>query len=1151
MRSVPVILILCLTTLMLIPSTVPRVGAVLSNGNNYWSAYGPSVDNLVYKVYNDYNGMFTDFQNGQLDFTDWPVQPNDLASFINNPDFFVAPKNVKATSGVFVMDVNHQDPLFNVASPVDSWQTNRTTGTPALVPVGSSACVGCPASTFQLIIQLQNLEEGNAAILDANNLVAATITGTGTALPTTSKRDDGGASPTGTYTLGFLSDAAGINSYNVSTSIYSGSATLFTGTSTPNCPVNTSCRFIFRVNYNSGSTVNPSGSGLDMGRAISHLLNKSEFLKGPYLTPPGGQPLGACVDISVAGFAGLIPPNPQDACDTGTSTVPLSIQQGECTPGNPLYDPNIAALQPGVCAPVSLYTLKSNTVAGAASCGVGTIGISCFPSESSAPPPGGYASNIDLAAACVYLLEAGFTTVSAGAGTIAQQCTNVAAGTGHIVNPNSSCNTTTAAGCVVMYIRTHPPRRAFGDIIADEINFLFGTPAPNGATVCYGGPPSFPCSLTPVYFTISQVAGIVFDTSVQKDWNFYTGGNSGYYPDALWAIYHSRFAGNLCDPNALANTGPNNFDLYCDPAFDTQANAGEFVSGITYSAFLNAAILLVTRGGILPVYGGSNFFVGLNGWNQQQTTLGKGASIVLNSPWGLLSGMTGRASSIDTQPVPGYTPTNSLYYPSGCNPSTGCAQNTLRHGLSQTTTWLSPYLFYTVWEQEILNQVYDTMLVVDPNTPGLCQTQPGGTAHCIDWMTTSHSIQNNAPVPGESTLTWNLRNDIFFSDGVPVTAHDVCFSILSDRDAPSRLLGSSVSNVVSCTTLGTRTAQVVVTDSCLYCSNGVFDELNIGGLYIVPEHVWAPLCGGLKIGTDACMNPTALTSRTFDPVASGDMVGSGPWVCNYSVGVSTITGQASCAQNANGSPGGQALAAGSKVLLKRNLGYMRCCSNVITPENGMPTSNLQALEWANHNKNGKVTILDLASAAAAFGQTCPSTPTSTPACYFAHPLYSSNPNTSSVDIGDIATVAFYFDDGLTAPFLGTPTSFLNANPPSGLNQYSPNIDPYADGTMYLQGFCIYYQCGSGMVRGIPKGSGGIGGIVAYDCWLESGGTTQLPFDGLVGIPGDNDVAATHLNVGGLKLPLNTSCNPPAAAAIDIVMYDSAGNPIAFQEYFLP
>jgi len=418
-------------------------------------------------------------------------------------------------------------------------------------------------------------------------------------------------------------------------------------------------------------------------------------------------------------------------------------------------------------------------------------------------------------------------------------------------------------------------------------------------------------------------------------------------------------------------------------------------------------------------------------------------------------------------------------------------------------------------------------------------------------MTTSHSELQNSPVAGQTTWTWNLRNDIFFSDGVPVTAHDVCFSILSDRDAPSRLLASSVADVVSCTTQGTKTAQVVTS------SLSPFDEINLGGtyvqggIYIVPEHIWAPLCGGLKAGTDSCVNPTALASRTFDPVAAGDMVGSGPWVCNYSVGVSTIAGQASCTQNANGSPGGQALGAGAKVILKRNLGYMRCCANVITPEHGMPTTNLQALEWANYNKNGKVTILDLAAAAAAFGQTCPSTATSTPACYFAHPLYSSNPNTSSVDVGDIATVAFYFDHGLTAPFLGTSTGFLNANPPSGLNQYNPFLDSYGGGSVYVQGFCIYYQCGSGMVRGTPKGSSGLGGIATYDCWLEGVGATQLPFDGLVGIPGDNDVAATHLNVGGLKLPLNTSCNPPAGASIDIVMYDAAGNPVAFQEYFLP
>jgi hypothetical protein len=1132
MRSVPVILILCLTALMVIPSTVPRIGAVLSKGNNYWSAYGPNVDNLVYTVYFDFDTMFAAFQNGQLDFTDWPVSASNLANYINNPDFFVL--LAQTPSGVFELDINHMDPLFNVASATDSWQENRTLGTPALVSLGTSTCAGCPPSTFHLTIQLQNLEESNTVIKDPGNRVSVLIGGTTS--PIVVKADDGGTSPIGNYTIGFLSDASGISSYVLSTNVYKGSATLFTATSsTPNCLNQQSCAYALRVNYNSGSKFKPSSSGIDMGRALSHLINKPQFLMGPYLTPSGGKPLAVCDDVVASPAQNLFTGSASN-CDP-SSSAPNSVLTAECS------DANIAALLAAsglTCAPASLYNLKSNIVNGASSCGIGTVGVTCFPSQSSSPPTG-YASNVDLAAACIYFLEAGFTIVSAGAGTITQQCQNVAAGTGHIVNPNGSCNTTTAAGCVVIYPRSDPIRRASGTMFADEINYLFGTPAPNGGTVCYGGPPSFSCSLTPVYFTISQVANIVFDTSVIKDWNLYTGFYETVQIDSSYFIFHSSFAGNLCDPSAPANTGPNNYVLWCDPVFDTQTSAGEFVPGYTELGFQQAAILAATRVTAVPLYSHVIYTAALNAWSQQQIAPGTGSSIVGVKDQGLTAGFP---NLISARPVPGYVPSNPLYYASGCNPSTGCTQNTLRRGLSQTTFNLSPYVFDTVWETEILNQFYDTMLAVDPNTGGLCQTQPAGTAHCIDWMTTRHSELQNSPAAGQTTWTWNLRNDIFFTDQAPVTAHDVCFSILSDRDAPSRLLASSVADVVSCTTIGTRTAQIVVSGL------SPFDELNLGGLYIVPEHIWAPLCGGLKTGTDACVTPSNLASRTFDPVAAGDMVGSGPWICNYSMGVSTIPGQASCTQNANGSPGGQALAAGSKVLLKRNLGYMRCCGNIITPENGMPTTNLQALEWANYNKNGKVTILDLASAAAAFGQTCPSTPTSTPACYFAHPLYSSNPNTSTVDIGDIATVAFYFDDGLTAPFIGTPTSFLNANPPSGLNQYTSTIDPYGASSVYIQGFCIFNQCGSGMVKGTPKATGG-GGIVAYDCWLESGGTTQLPFDGLAGVPGDNDAVATHLNVGGLKLPLNTSCNAPQSTAIDIVMYDAAGNPVAFEEYFLP
>src|SRR5713101_6548443 len=89
MKILPVTLLLCLTAMMVLPSTLPRAHAVLSNGNNYWRAFGPSADNLLYKVYNDFTAMFTDFTAGGIDSTDWPVQPGDLASFIGNPDFFV------------------------------------------------------------------------------------------------------------------------------------------------------------------------------------------------------------------------------------------------------------------------------------------------------------------------------------------------------------------------------------------------------------------------------------------------------------------------------------------------------------------------------------------------------------------------------------------------------------------------------------------------------------------------------------------------------------------------------------------------------------------------------------------------------------------------------------------------------------------------------------------------------------------------------------------------------------------------------------------------------------------------------------------------------------------------------------------------------
>ena len=927
-----------------------------------------------------------------------------------------------------------------------------------------------PVGHLDLVVHLKNIEEGGALIKDANNLVTITITST--AQPTAIRSDDGNPNPSGTYSgIGLLSIPP---SYNISTTIYSGSALLSTAGSTPPvCSTGQQCNVDLLVNYNSPSDQKPSVAGIEIARSLSHLVDKPPYLTGPYLTPPGGTPLATCDDVQAPPTQSLMTSIGAGACDH-SSSVSAATLQADCVEHADLFGTS-GQIGGTTCSPVSLYNLKSDGVAGSSSCAPGTVGVSCFPSQSASPPPAGYSGTLDLSAACESLVSAGFNITGATGTTIGQRCTSVAQGTGHIANPSGSCIASTGVGCIIFYIRTHDPRKAFGTIVADELNYLFGTPAPGGGTICYGGPPSLACSQTPVYFTIAQVGNIVFDVTPAADWNLYTGGFTlTSTPDHLYSLYHSLFGSDLCSSAGKKNAQPNNYPLWCDPIYDTQANAGENVPGITLSGFLQAAVLGATRGATIPIYTGLNQFVALNAWNWQQVGGGTGSSLVTVKGHGFL------ASSgflLNMRPVPGYTPSNSLYYASGCNPSSGCLQNVIRRGMSQTTLHLSPYTFTTAWEAEPLVQIYDTMLAVDPNTGGLCQTQPSGTAHCIDWMTTTHSTSFDSGT-GLTTQQWNLRNDINFHDGHAVTAHDVCFSLQSYRDAPSANFFPSVSNLVSCTAVTNKIAQVVLT------GQSPFNELNIGGVFILPEHVWGPLCG-YSPATDKCStgpapNAASLASTSFDPVAVGDMVGSGSWVCNPAQGVSTIAGQASCTQNANGSAGGQAVAAGGRILLKRDLGYMRCCGDIQISENGLAATNLQTFEWADFNKDGKVTILDIAAAASRFGAFDP---------YFASPLYGANVFNAtktngglSDDIGDIATIAFFFDHGLSAPFLGTPNGYLSAGP-SGLNQQDPQVDPY---DLTVQGLSNQAY-GNGAPSNWGKGMSGAVPVSGLAFMLQSNG----------------------------------------------------------------
>ncbi len=164
-------------------------------------------------------------------------------------------------------------------------------------------------------------------------------------------------------------------------------------------------------------------------------------------------------------------------------------------------------------------------------------------------------------------------------------------------------------------------------------------------------------------------------------------------------------------------------------------------------------------------------------------------------------------------------------------------------------------------------------------------------------------------------------------------------------------------------------------------------------------------------------------------MASGDFIGSGPWVCK-SVVSGAIGGP--CSQNGDGTPGTQSISLGGRLLLTANPSYMR-------GPFGVQGTSLQKFSWADKFDNGFVSIADLADMALHYTH---------PDAYWAHPLYSSNPSAGTVDIGDISTVALYMGHGLTTPWLLSQTTSLD-----------PRIDPFRIDLTAQSGPVMYYEGG--------------------------------------------------------------------------------------------
>jgi PKD repeat protein len=319
--------------------------------------------------------------------------------------------------------------------------------------------------------------------------------------------------------------------------------------------------------------------------------------------------------------------------------------------------------------------------------------------------------------------------------------------------------------------------------------------------------------------------------------------------------------------------------------------------------------------------------------------------------------------------------------------------------------------------------VWDSMLFVNPDTGG-------NSLQLTNYMVTSHTTSFNGAessispglgtVVGTTTQVWHLRPDLSFHDGTTVTADDICFSILSYRDMPAALIQPSVINVATCTAINASTVQVK-----LGLSGPFYDDL-VGGVPILPHHVWAAACNWpvgspepslAVLGASQCANPADDPMVPLSGQTTGRMIGSGAYMCLGVAGTAApgVPG-GPCSQTASGAPGTSSNTLGGRLLLTKFQGYHR---GPVAQQG----SKYQKFSWADKFGTGIVTIADIADAALHNKHYDP---------YWASPLYSSSPATCSatggpgtgslqcVDIGDIGTIALYKGIGATDPIsLGT------------------------------------------------------------------------------------------------------------------------------------
>ena len=460
-------------------------------------------------------------------------------------------------------------------------------------------------------------------------------------------------------------------------------------------------------------------------------------------------------------------------------------------------------------------------------------------------------------------------------------------------------------------------------------------------------------------FSGSSTDGVTTNTP-NLDWHLYTGANSGGPAfNQQWALYDSNLASTICGGSSAVPASPTGDfplpnDVYsCNRKLDHYQELVEFNGTISgASQALQVAMEIFGNHTINnPTVSRTQQFAYLKGWQGVSDATGIGTAT--GNFWSLLNAW---------------------------NPNPAVSGPTIRWGMKQGTSSLNPFTFTTVFEFNILQEIYDGLLAFTPYIPSTGTQVVGYLANSYSLVT--HATDPNCPAsaspstggtfPVGGCVKLSLRGDIFWQDGIQLTASDVKFSF-ENFNATGGIVSPATLNTVDVvynpavlpTSLGGTEAPGA--SETLYIalqSSNAFALLDIVGVPIVPQHLWKTSASsgpcrdtsaatpGSGKGTAPCnVDPNFLAGAGADPVTNNRLIGSSAFVCAPGPYTGPLTPGL----------GGGCTSSGTGAVTTGTITLQRYGSG-LTPANSgyfRGNANYKQYLWADVNGDGQVNAIDI------------------------------------------------------------------------------------------------------------------------------------------------------------------------------------------------